>query len=128
MGINTQKVIQSVKFYILHQLKTYSSIKTICGSSYTCFSIFGELGEVGEIGPKYPKSWALTHTKSFIVLNTTFHIKWSHTHLKSIWGSIYTRSCVFAKLGQVREIWHNYPKSSKVLNFTLHIKWSLTQG
>ena len=122
MGRDTKKFIESVKFQISHQMKSYWSVKTICRSSYTCFSIFAELG------PKYHKSWAPIHRKSFVVLNSTIHIKWSCTHLKSIWGSIYTCSCAFAKLGQVREIWHKYPKSSKVLNSTLHIKWSLTQG
>ena len=93
MGRDTQKVMQSVKFQISRQMKPYSSVKTICVSSYTCFSIFGELGQVAEIGPKYPKSWALIHRKSLIVLNSKFHIKWSYTHLKSIRGSIYTYSC-----------------------------------
>ena len=46
MGRITQKVIQIVKFYISHQMKPYSKGKVICGSSYTCFSIFGELGQV----------------------------------------------------------------------------------
>ena len=54
-------------------MQPYLSVKTICGSSYTCFSIFEELGKVGEIGPKYPKSWASIQRKSFIVLNSTFH-------------------------------------------------------
>ena len=128
MGRDSQKVIQSVKFQISHQMKPYLSVRTIYGSSYTYFSIFGELGQVGEIGPNYPKSWALIRRKSFIVLNFTFHIKWSHNHLNSISGSIYTYSCVFEKLGQVRKICHKYPKSSKVLNSTVHIKWSLSQG
>ena len=103
-GTNTQKVFQSVKFQISHQMKPCSSVKTICRSSYTCFSIFRELGQVGKIESEYPKSWALIHRKSFIVLNSTFHIKWSCTHLKSIWESLYTCFCAFAKLGQVREI------------------------
>ena len=76
-------------------MKPYLSVKTIYGSSYTCFGIFGELGQVGEIGPKYPKSWTPIYRKSFILLNSTFHIKWSHTYLKSISGSICTCSCVF---------------------------------
>ena len=121
MGINTQKFIQSVKFHISHQTKPYWSLKTICRLSYICFSIFGELEQVGEIGPKYPKSWTPIQRKSFIVLNSTFYIKWSCAHLKSIWGSIYTCSCVFVELVQVREIWHKNPKSSKVLNSTCYI-------
>ena len=43
MGINTQRVIQSVKFHISHQMKPYSNVKVIWGSGYTCFSIFWEL-------------------------------------------------------------------------------------
>ena len=73
------QVIQSVKFYSSHQMKPYSRVRAIWGSSYTCFSIFGELGQVGEIVHKYSKSWELIHRKSFIVLNSTFHIKWSPT-------------------------------------------------
>ena len=67
-----------------HQIKHHSSVKAISGSSYICFSIFWELGQVGEIGPKYPKSWAPVHRKSFILvklLNSTFHIKWNPTHM-----------------------------------------------
>ena len=54
MNSNTAKVIKSVKLNISHQTMPYSSVKTICGSSYTYFSIFGELGQVGEIGSKSP--------------------------------------------------------------------------
>ena len=56
MGINTQRVVQSVKFHISHQLKPYSNVKVICRWGYTCFSIFGKLQQVGEIGPKFPLS------------------------------------------------------------------------
>ena len=47
MNSNTPKVIKSVKLNISHQMMPYSSVKTICGSSYTYFSIIGELGQVG---------------------------------------------------------------------------------
>ena len=74
MDRDTLKAIQSVKFDISHQIKSYSRVKAICRSSYTCFSIFGELGQVGQIKPKYPTSSTLIHRKSFKVLNSTFHI------------------------------------------------------
>ena len=61
--------IQSVKFHVSHQIKCYSC--------YTCFSKFGELVLVRKIGPKYPTSWKMIHKKSFKVLNSTFHIRWS---------------------------------------------------
>ena len=75
------QVIQSVKFHTSHQMKPYSRVRAIWGSSYTCFRIFGELEQVWEIGPKYPKSWTLIHRKSFIVINSTLHIKWSPTQV-----------------------------------------------
>ena len=76
MGRDTQKVIQSVKFHISHQIKPYSRVKTIWWLIYTCFSI---LVKLGQIWPKYPTSWTLVHRKSFKVLNITFYIKWSLT-------------------------------------------------
>ena len=74
MGRDTLKAIESVKFHISHQMKSYSRVKAICRSSYTCFSMFRELGQVGQIEPKYPISSTLIHGKSFKVLNSTFHI------------------------------------------------------
>ena len=56
---NTQihkRVIQSVKLHVSHQMKPYSTVKVICGSSYTCFSIVLQLGQVGEIRLKFPLS------------------------------------------------------------------------
>ena len=79
MDSNSLKVIKSVKLSISNQIVHYLSVKDICRSSYTYFSIFGELGQVGEIGPKFPLP---IHRKSFIVLNSTFHIKWSPTYCK----------------------------------------------
>ena len=51
MGRGTQKVIQSVEFFISHQMKPYSRVKTICGSSYTYFGIFEDWGKSGKLGP-----------------------------------------------------------------------------
>ena len=80
MGRDTLKAIQSVKFHITHQMKSYSRVKAICRSSYTCFSMFVELGQVGQIKPKYPTSSTLIQRESlFKVLNSLFHIKWSLT-------------------------------------------------
>ena len=81
MGRDTLKAIQSVKFHISHQMKSYSRVKAIYRSSYTCFSIFGELRQVGQIKPKYPTSSKLTQRKSFKVLNSAFHITWIPTQV-----------------------------------------------
>ena len=79
MGRDTQKVIQSVKFHIPHQVKPYVRVKAISGLSYTCFNIFEEFGQVEKIGPKCPTSSTYIYRKSLKVLNSTFHIKWSLT-------------------------------------------------
>ena len=41
MGMGIQKVIQSVKFQLSHQMKPYSSVKAIWESRYTGFSVYG---------------------------------------------------------------------------------------
>ena len=40
-----------------------SSVRALCGSSYTCFTGTWVLGQFGETGPKHPKSGAGTHEK-----------------------------------------------------------------
>ena len=51
-GMDTWKVIQSVKLHISNKIKSNSRVKANWESSYTCFGIFGKLGRVREIGPK----------------------------------------------------------------------------
>ena len=54
MGMDTQKVVQSVKLHISHQMKPYSSVKAIWRLSYTCASVFGHSGKSGKLGPNTP--------------------------------------------------------------------------
>ena len=50
------KVIQSLQLQISHQMRPYSNVKAIRGSSsYTCLRVFGSLGQFWQTGPKYPK-------------------------------------------------------------------------
>ena len=60
---DTWKVIQSLQLLVSYQMRPYSSVWPLCGSSYTCFTGIRVLGQFGEIGPKYPKSRARTHEK-----------------------------------------------------------------
>lgn len=59
--------------YFTNQMKPHSHVKAICGSQYTCFSIFLALEKVKKIGPKYLKSWAEIQRKLSKVLNYIFH-------------------------------------------------------
>ena len=59
----TWKVMQRLQIRISHQMKPYSSVKALCGLSYTCFTDTRVLGQFGETGPKYPKSCVETHKK-----------------------------------------------------------------
>ena len=46
-------------------MRPYSSVKSLCGLSYICFSGTPVLGQLGETGPEYPKSpCAAGHMKS----------------------------------------------------------------
>ena len=76
---DTWKVIQSLQLLVSHQIRPYSSIRALCGSSYTCFTGTRVLGQFGENGPKYPKSCTGTHEKSFKVFRLLFYIKWDLT-------------------------------------------------
>ena len=70
LGLNTQimcrdmwKVIQSLQLLDSHQMRPYSSVRVLCGSSYTCFTGTRVLGQFGETGLEYPKSCAGIHEK-----------------------------------------------------------------
>lgn len=86
------KVIQSLQLQILHQMRPYSNVKAIRGSSsYTCLRVFGSLGQFWQTGPKYPK----------IISRDTQ-------------GSSYTCLMIFGHQGNLRN-WRNTrsnPKSS----------------
>ena len=73
------KVIQSLQLLVSRQMRPYSSVKALCGSSYTCFTGARVLGQSGESGSKSPKSYAKTHEKQSKVFSSLFHIKWDFT-------------------------------------------------
>ena len=60
-------------------MRPYSSVRALCGSSYTGFTGTWVLGQFGEIRPEYPKSCAGTHEKNSKVFSSLFHIKWDLT-------------------------------------------------
>ena len=60
---DTRKVIQSLQLLVSHQMRPYSSVRALCGSSYTCFTGTWILGQFGETRPECPKSCAGTHGK-----------------------------------------------------------------
>ena len=68
-------MILCVQLHIPHQVKSYSSVKANCGSSYTCFSVFRASGE-GSYRVKYPESWVQIRRKCFKVFNSTFQVKY----------------------------------------------------
>ena len=73
---DTWKVIQSLQLLVSHQMRSYSSVKNLCGLSYTCFPDTRVLGQLEETGPEHPKSRARTHKKESKILSSLFHIKW----------------------------------------------------
>ena len=52
---DTWKVIQSLQLFISHQMRPYSSVKALCGLSYTCFPGTWVLEQFWGTGPEYSK-------------------------------------------------------------------------
>ena len=76
---DTWNLIRSLQLLVSHQMRPYSSVRALCGSSYTGFTGTWVLGQFGEIRPEYPKSCAGTHEKNSKVFSSLFHIKWDLT-------------------------------------------------
>ena len=52
MGTDTEKVTHSVKLPITHEIKSYSNVKIIWGSIYTCFRLVAGIGaSQGNLAP-----------------------------------------------------------------------------
>ena len=104
-------VIQSVKLHISHQMKSYSNVKAIWESIYTCFCVPVELGQVRETRPKLPKSWASIHR---VIQSVKFHISHQvkpYSNVKVICRSGCTCFSIFGELWQVRKIGPKFPIS-----------------
>ena len=52
--VETQKVIQSFQHCVSHWMRSYSSVKAIWGSTYTCFRVYGISGDFWGTGPQCP--------------------------------------------------------------------------
>ena len=58
---DTHKIIQSFQLLVSHQMRHCSSVRALCGLSYSRFTGSQVVGQFGETGYKYPKSHAGTH-------------------------------------------------------------------
>ena len=115
----TQKVIQSYKLIISHQMMPYSDAKTIWGSSFTYFGVFGtlmQLRETGTKGSKYCKSMLGRHRKSSKVFKSSFHIKWSLTQVWWVYRSSLTCFRVFEAIGQFGGTRSQFPDFFRILH------------
>ena len=111
---DTWKVIQSLQLLVSHQMRPYSSVRTLCGSSYiTSFTCTRVLGQFGETGPKYPKScaerdtWKVIQSLQLLVL----HQMRPYTSVRTLFGLSYTFFTGTQVLGQFGETLPEYPKS-----------------
>ena len=74
------KVIQSHQLLVSHQMRIYSIVTALCGSSYNCITATWVLRQY-ETGPEYPKSYTGRNTWKVnqSLLTSLFHIKWDLT-------------------------------------------------
>ena len=99
MGKDTWKVIWTVQLHISHQMRPYSSRKTVWGSGCR---VFWALGQFGETGLKYLKSWAESHPKCL-----TPHFSSNETlimNVKAIRGLNYTCFSVIGDWGNLGKL------------------------
>ena len=61
--LNHGYVIQSVKLYIWHQMKPYSSVKVIWESIYTCFVNWDKSGKLGPNNSNHGHQYTESHPK-----------------------------------------------------------------
>ena len=109
---DTWKVIQSLQLLVSHQMRSYSSVIVLCGSSYTYFIGIWVLGQFRETGPEYPKSRTGTHEKWSKIFSFLFHIKWDFTLVSRVFEGwvipVFPGTWV---LGQFGETVPQHPKS-----------------
>ena len=133
MGINTQKVVQSVKLYILHYMKPYTNSNSIEGWFTPVLAYLGNWGKLERFVPK----------SSFIGINAQKDIHSVKLHIshqikpylsvKATWGSILVLcNCrigvSWQNLTQLPQIMgRDTQKVIEVWNSKFHIRWSLTQ-
>ena len=101
---DTWKVIQCLQLLFWNQMRPYSSVKSLCGLSYSCFPGTRVLRQLGETGPEYPKSRARIHKKESKVFSSLFYIKWDLTLVSRVsvdW---------VIPVSQVLEYWDNLGK------------------
>ena len=89
---------------ISHQMRLYSSVRGLCGLSYTCFSGPRVLEQFGETGSKYPKSCTRTHEKESkdfssslasnevllsrqSYLRVQLYLSYGYLSIRAIWGN-----------------------------------------
>lgn len=92
--------------HFTYQMRPYSSVKTISGLNYICFSVFRALVQVREIRPKYITQMMSTDTQEAIQsvkLCISYQMK-PYASVKAIWESGYTCFSVFVALEKGGEI------------------------
>ena len=107
---DTWKVIQSLQLLVSHQMRSYSSVIVLCGSSYTYFIGIWVLGKFRETGPEYPKSRTGTHEKWSKIFSFLFHIKWDFTLVRV---ELYLFSQVLGYCGNLGKLSPNTPNHAQ---------------
>ena len=82
--LNHGYVIQSVKLYIWHQMKPYSSVKVIWESIYTCFVNWDKSGKLGPNNLNHGRQYTESHPS--VKLHISHQTK-PYSSAKTICGS-----------------------------------------
>ena len=102
-----EKKIQSLQLLVSHQMRTYSSVRALCGLNYTCFTGTRVLRQFGEIGSEYPNSSAGTNEKYPSLQILVSHQMRPYSSVRALCGFSYT---CFTGIGTIWENWARIPQ------------------
>ena len=112
---DTWNLIRSLQLLVSHQMRPYSSVRALCGLSYTCFSGTQILRHFRESGPRYSKSRAGTHEKESKIFRSLCYIKWDLTLLsKPSVGWVISVSQVLGFWGNLGKVGLNTPNHAQI--------------
>ena len=100
-------------------MRTYSSVRALCGSNYTCFTDTRVLGQFGEIGSEYPNSYAGTNEKYPSLQILVSHQMRPYSSVRALCGFSYT--C----LTGIGTIWENW---ARIPQITCRDTWKVIQS
>ena len=105
------KSIQSLQILVSHQMRPYSSVRALCGFSYTCFTgigiIWGNWARIPQITCR--DTWKVIQSLQILIL----HQMRPYSSVKArLWGDLY----LFHRYSGIEAIWRNLAQIFQIMD------------